>query len=104
MILRQWWSTRDWLAANQDKSAGTVCHYMAAWVSYIFCNFYLVKGHLIANDSSTTESRGKKTSTILESVEFLKFFEVCFIKFENNQVLINKISHRFLVTTKLFSG
>jgi hypothetical protein len=30
--------------------------------------------------------------------------DVCLTKFENYQILINKISHRFLETTKLFSG
>ncbi len=69
-ILRQWCSTRDWLAANQDKSAATVCHYMAAWVPYIFCKFYLVKGHMIANDSSTTESRGKKQAQFWNPYNF----------------------------------
>ncbi len=29
---------------------------------------------------------------------------VCSTKFENDQILLNKISHRFLVTTKLLSG
>ncbi len=37
-------------------------------------------------------------NTILEK----KF--MCLTKFEKYQVLLNKISHRFLVTTKLFIG
>ncbi len=68
----------------------------------MFCNFYLVKNHKIANNLSTTEARAK-LSTDLESFEFQKFFDVCFTKLENNQILLNKIIHRFLVTTKLFS-
>ncbi len=35
--------------------------------------------------------------------EFWKFFNVRLTKFQNNQILLNKISHRFLMTTKLFS-
>jgi hypothetical protein len=31
------------------------------------------------------------------------FIEVCLTKFKNNQILLNKISHRFLMTTKLFN-
>ncbi len=31
-------------------------------------------------------------------------FGICFTKFKNNQILLNKISHRFLVTTNLFTG
>jgi hypothetical protein len=76
---------------------------VAALVPDMFHNFYLVKNHKIANNSSTTEARAK-LSTDLESFEFQKFFEVCLTKFENYQILINKIIHRYLVTTKLFSG
>jgi hypothetical protein len=53
-----------------------------------------------ANHSVTTQAR-EKISTYLES---LKFFDVCLAKFENYQILLNKISHRFIVTTKLLSG
>jgi len=74
---------------------------MAASVLDMFCNLYLVKSHKIANKSATTEAR-EKISTYLESLEFWKFFDVCVINFENYQNLHNKISHRFLVTTKLF--
>jgi hypothetical protein len=37
----------------------------------------------------------------LESLEFLKFSDVCLTKFENYQILLHKISHRFLLTTYL---
>ncbi len=40
----------------------------------------------------------------MESLEVSEFFEVCLTKFKNNQILLNKISHRFLLTTKLFTG
>ncbi len=42
----------------------------------------------------------KKTSTDLESLEF-KTFGVCLTIFKNNQILLNKISHRFLAIAKL---
>jgi hypothetical protein len=66
----------------------------------MFCNFYLVKSHKIAKKSATAE---EKISTDLEFLE-LKKIDVCLTKFENYQILLNKISHRFQVTTKLFSG
>jgi hypothetical protein len=76
---------------------------VAALVQDMFCNLYLEKNHKIANNSAATEAK-EKISTYLESLEFQKFFSVYFTKFENYQILLNKISHRFLVTTKLFSG
>jgi hypothetical protein len=62
-----------------------------------------VKNHIIANNSATTEAR-EKIGTDLESLEFSKFFDVCLTKFKNNQILLNKIGCRFLVTAKLFRG
>ncbi len=38
----------------------------------------------------------------LESSKFYKFVDVGVAKFENNPILLNKINHRFLVTTRLF--
>ncbi len=66
-------------------------------------NFYLVKSHIIVSNSATTEAR-EKISTDLKSLPFKKFFDVRLTKFENHQILLNKISHRFLVTSELFSG
>jgi len=66
----------------------------------MFCNFYLVKNHKIANNSATTEARDK-ISADLDPVEFMNCFDKCLTKFENYQILIYKISHRFLRTTKL---
>ncbi len=50
------------MSFNQDKSAAELYCQVAAWVPDMFCNFYLVKRHNIANNSATTEARGK-TST-----------------------------------------
>jgi hypothetical protein len=46
----------------------------------------------------------KKINTYLESLEFQKIFDVGLTKFENHQILLKKMNHRFLVTTKLYSG
>jgi hypothetical protein len=46
----------------------------------------------------------KKISTDLESLELEKIFGVCLTKFEDYQIWLNKISHWFLVTAKLFTG
>jgi hypothetical protein len=76
---------------------------MAALFPDMFCEFYLVKSHKITKNSTTIKAR-EKISTDLESLEFQNFFDVCVTKFKNNQVLPNNISHRFLLTTKLFTG
>jgi hypothetical protein len=65
---------------------------VASLVPDMFYNFYLVKNHKIANKSATTEAR-EKISTDLESLEFWKYFAACLTKFENYQILLNKISH-----------
>jgi len=44
---------------------------VAAQVSDMFCNFYLVKNHKIADNSTTTKVR-EKISTDLDSLEFLE--------------------------------
>jgi hypothetical protein len=67
----------------------------------MFCNFYIVKNHKIAKKNSATTKAREKIST---DFEFYKFFDVCLTKFENNQVLLYKISHRFQLTTKLLVG
>jgi hypothetical protein len=92
--------SKDSVSLNEGKSVASFCRQVAASVPDMFCNFYLVKNHKIANNSATTAAT-EKITTYLESLEF--FYE-CLTKFENHQVLLNKISHRFLVTTKLFSG
>jgi hypothetical protein len=74
---------------------------VAALVTAMLCNFYIVKNHKIADSSATTE---EKRSTYLESLEFKEKFDACLTKFENYQILLNKISHIFLAKTKLLSG
>jgi hypothetical protein len=76
---------------------------VAAWVPDMFCKFYFVKNHKIASNSVNTEA-GEKISADLESFEFLKKIVVRLTKYENYQILIHKIGHRFLVTIKLLSG
>ncbi len=76
---------------------------MAAWVLDMFCDFYFVKNHKIVNNSTTNRAR-EKISTDLESLEFTKFFDVGLAKVENIQILLYKISHRFLITTKVYTG
>jgi hypothetical protein len=62
-----------------------------------------MKNHKITNNSGATEAR-EKISTNLESSEFETCFDVCLTKLKNNQILLNKIVHRFILTTKLFIG
>jgi hypothetical protein len=71
---------------------------VAVWFPDMFCNFYFVKNQAIAKNSTTTKAREKI------SIESLKIFDVYLTKFKNNQTLLYKISHRFLLTTKLFTG
>ncbi len=74
---------------------------MAAWAPAMFGNIYIVKSYKIANNSVTTDAR-VKISAGLEFLEIKINFDVRLTKFEIYQVLLNKFSHRFLVTTKLF--
>ncbi len=83
---------------NEGESAASFCCQVAAWVPVMFCNFCWVKNHKIIYYSANTEA-GEKISTDLESLEFQKFFDVFLTKLKNNQILLNKISHRFLVST-----
>ncbi len=46
----------------------------------------------------------KKISTDLEFLEFYKILNVGFTKFKTNQILPNKISYLYQITTKLFTG
>ncbi len=70
----------------------------------MLCNFYLVKNHKIAYNSTTGKAREKISADFLESSVFGEFFDVRLTKFKNNQNLLNKISHRILLTTRLFTG
>jgi hypothetical protein len=42
-----------------DKPAASFCHQGAAWVSDMSCNFYLVKNHNIANNSTNAKAAEK---------------------------------------------
>ncbi len=75
---------------------------MGAWVLVMFCNFYLVKNNKIANNATATKAIGKISKDI-KSLELLKFYDVCLTNFKNNQILLNKISLKFLATIKLFT-
>jgi hypothetical protein len=68
----------------------------------MFCDFYLVKNHTISNNSTTTKAR-ENISTDFESQNVYEFFDVGLAKFENNQILLNKMGLTFLVTTKLLT-
>jgi hypothetical protein len=54
----------------------------------------------IANNSATTEARENISSDLIS----LELNKKHLAKFENHQILLNKISQRFQVTAKLFSG
>jgi hypothetical protein len=41
------------------KSAACFYRQVAAWFPDMFCNFYLVKNHKIAKNSTTTKAREK---------------------------------------------
>jgi hypothetical protein len=68
----------------------------------MYFNFYLAKNHKIANNSTTTEAR-EKTNTYLVSLEFYNSFDVGLTTFKADKSLLNKILHRFLTTTRLFT-
>jgi hypothetical protein len=80
-----------------------LCLLGGTWVPDIFCKFYISKNYIIALGSATTEAREKINSN-LESLEFLKFLDVGFTEYKNNEILLHKISHRFPGTTKLITG
>jgi len=75
-------------------SAASFCCQVAALVPNMLCNFYLVKNHKIASNSATTEAREKKH--IFGILKIFVFY-ICLTKFRNNRILLNKISHRFLL-------
>jgi hypothetical protein len=68
----------------------------------MLCNFSIVKNHKIAKNS-TTALAIKKYAQIWNPQNFKKYFDACLTKFKNNQILLNKISHRFLTTSYLFT-
>jgi len=62
-------SSLENLLVNEVISADGLCCLVAALVPDMFCNFYFVKNHKIANNSATTKARGK-IRTYLEFLEF----------------------------------
>jgi hypothetical protein len=46
----------------------------------------------------------KKINTDLVTLGFQNYFVTCLTKFENCHILLNKISHRFLVTVSYLGG
>ncbi len=68
----------------------------------MFGNFNVRKNHKDADNSTTTEAR-EKMSAVLESLEFNTKNDACLTKFNKNQILVNKISHVYLATTKPFT-
>ncbi len=50
---------KETIPYNEGKLVARFCHQVAAQVPDMFCNFYLVKSHKIANNSATTEAREK---------------------------------------------
>jgi hypothetical protein len=87
---------------NEGKSAASFCLQVTARVPDMFCNFYLVKKSQNSQKNSTTTK--EKISTYLESLQLWEYFDVCLTKFKKNQILLNKVIHRILLTTKLFTG
>ncbi len=69
----------------------------------MLCNFYVTKNHKIATNSTTTEAV-EKISADLKSLKFKKYFNVHLAKLKNNQILQNKIYHRYLMTAQLITG
>ncbi len=56
---------------NEGKSAASFCLQVATLVLAMFCNFYLVKNHKIADNPATATTEAREIiSTYLESLEF----------------------------------
>ncbi len=80
---------------NFFKWIGIKCRQVATWVPDMFSSFIYLS-YKIANNLATTEAR-ENVRTYLESFEFYNHFDVCLTKFENHQILLDKICHRILV-------
>ncbi len=65
------------LATFSNNETASLCHQVASLDPDMFCNFYFVKNHKIANNSATAEA-GEKIST--------SFLDVRLFKFENYQI------------------
>jgi hypothetical protein len=58
----------------------------------MFCNFYLVKNHNIANNSTNTKAREK----ISPAIESLEFYDTCLTQFKHDQILIKSATYFYL--------
>jgi hypothetical protein len=65
------------LLGNEGKSAASFCCQVAVWFPDMLFNFYVMKIHKIAKNSTTAKDR-EKISTDLESLEF-KFLDVWYV-------------------------
>jgi hypothetical protein len=68
---------------------------------YVFQLLYNFN-HKIANNSATLEAKEKNKRTF-GTVKNLEKMDGCLTELKNNQILLNKISHQFKMTTKLFT-
>jgi hypothetical protein len=72
---------------------------------YVLQLVFSEKSHHCLKLNNHQMSKSSETvSADLESLEFYKNFDVCLTKFKNNLIVLNKISHSFLLTTNLFTG
>ncbi len=71
------------MTLNYDKSAASVWHQVAAWVSDMISNFYVVNNHKIAINSRITKAI-ENIIADLKTLEFVTFFGVCLTKLKNN--------------------
>jgi hypothetical protein len=59
-------------SSNEGESAASFCRWVAALFPDIFCNFYVVKNHKIAKNSTTTKAI-EKISTYWNPYNFLLY-------------------------------
>jgi hypothetical protein len=68
-----------------------------------FCVMKLLENTITSTTTSGHEER-KKINAVLESLEFLKLFDVCLTEFRNNRFLLCKYGNNFLFSSELFIG
>ncbi len=100
MLKMSYYATKRQRDIRVIQYYASFCCQVAAWVPDMFCNFYLVKNHKIAKNSTTSKAREKNKYRF----GIFRIFYVRLTKFKNNQILLNKISRRILLTTKVFTG
>jgi len=71
--------------ANKDKSAACISHHVAANMSDMFCDFYLMENREIANDSIMIKAT-EEIRTDLEYSKFQKKFDVHLAKLGYNHI------------------